>query len=1119
MKKFITLLLTSLVALPAFADTQEEARLLRFPTVGGDKIVFCYAGDLYSVSLDGGAAVRLTASSGYECFPKISPDGKTIAFTGNYDGNTEVYTIPVEGGEPRRLTFSATVSRDQVGERMGPNNIVMGWTPDGKKVIYRSKQHNFSGLRGRLCLVDAEGGVPEYIPSTEGGFCSFSPDGKYLAMNRMFREFRTWKYYRGGQADDIWVNTVGTDKLEKITDNDAQDIFPMWIGDKIFYLSDRDRTMNLFVYDRSTKQTSKITDFTEYDIKFPSCSSQYIVFENGGYIYKYDVAGGALDKVTVTLGSDGLWGRSEYRNLDGKLSDFSLSPDGKRVLAIGRGDIFSLPAEKGPVYNLSRSPQSHEREPRWSPDGSQIAWISDVSGEYQVYVAPSDDPENAKAVTDFQTGYPSGLQWSPDGSKLYFSGNEREVYEVNVASASCQEILRSERMGLRSFTLSPDGSWAAYLDELPNEISALFLYDVASRKSYQVTDRWYDSGSPIFSQDGKYLFFTSAREARSQYSRMEWNATFSMESYVFLLPLAADTPNPLALGSDEYSPDSDSSEEDPKGPGGPGAGPGGPGSGPKSEASPSKANTKVDLQDIALRISPLPLSAGAYRLVLAKDDKLYYSSFGGFGPGMGGPGGSGMGGGMKVFDLKTLKTSDGPEANYVAYTPDYSKALARDGSKLSVVPFGSGGGKGPGGKGPGADSETGGVPSSEADIIIDHEAEWAQIFDESWRVTRDNFYVENMHGVDWQAMHDKYAVMLPYVRHRDDLSYLIGEMLGELNVGHAYITSGESPEVTRIQTGLLGARYSKDSKGGAFKIEKIFAGANWDSALRSPLTEPGVDAQVGEYILEVNGIPSSELADPGQALIGKAGKTVSLVIASNASGKGARTVYVKPVADESELAYYEWVKRNIAIVDELSGGKIGYIHIPDMGQPGLKMFAKLFYTQLDKQALIIDDRMNGGGNTSPMIIERLQREVYRVTMYRNGVNGTVPDRAFYGPKVCLIDKYSSSDGDLFPYGFRRLGLGKLIGTRSWGGIVGISGSRQYVDGQDMRTPFFTSYSTDGEWIIEGHGVDPDIEVDINPFDDWNGTDAQLEKAVSVLLEELKDYQPLPGTPEAPVKNQ
>ena len=472
---------------------------------------------------------------------------------------------------------------------------------------------------------------------------------------------------------------------------------------------------------------------------------------------------------------------------------------------------------------------------------------------------------------------------------------------------------------------------------------------------------------------------------------------------------------------------------------------------------------------------------------------------------MGGARGA-AGGGVKTLDLKTLQIGDGPADTPLALTPDAKKALVRSEGKYKVVNFG----------GPARGGAA--VPTDEIDMLIDHEAEWAQIYDESWRITRDNFYVENMHGVDWNRMREKYGQMLPYVKHRDDLTYLIGELIGELNVGHAYVTSGESPQIKRIPTGLLGAQYSKDSRTGAFKIEKIWRGADWDETLRCPLRTPGVDAKVGEYLVEINGTPAKDLLDPGQALIGKAGKTVSLKIAANASGKDARTVYVKPVADESGLAYYEWVQNNIEKVDKLSGGQIGYIHIPDMSTEGLDMFTKLFYTQLDKKALIVDDRMNGGGNVSPMILERLQREVYRMNMYRNGGNRTVPNETFYGPKVCLIDKYSSSDGDLFPYGFRQLGLGKLIGTRSWGGIVGISGSRQFVDGQDMRTPFFTSYSTDGDWIIEGHGVDPDIVVDINPFEDWIGKDAQLEKAVEYLQGELKNYKALPGTPAAPDKS-
>ncbi|MBQ1832090.1 MAG: PDZ domain-containing protein, partial [Bacteroidales bacterium] len=596
------------------------------------------------------------------------------------------------------------------------------------------------------------------------------------------------------------------------------------------------------------------------------------------------------------------------------------------------------------------------------------------------------------------------------------------------------------------------------------------------------------------STDGKYLFFTSSRDFRSQYSRVEWNASYNINDYVFVLPLAKDTPDPTALGSDEYGVKPAKPE-------------GKPGEKPAAgKPAADKAAMKVDLEGIGQRASVLPLPAGRYRLILAEGDKLYYSSFGGMMPGMGGgQRGAGAAAAVKVLDLKTLKSSDGPKNVPMAFTPDHKKCLVRDGGKLYVTGFGGG-------------RLDEAVPTAEMDMLIDHQAEWKQIYDESWRVTRDNFYVENMHGLDWNKIHDKYAVMLPYVKHRHDLTYLIGEMIGELNVGHAYITSGEVPEVPRVATGLLGGKFSRD-KSGAFRIDHIYKGASWDKSLVSPLDGPGVNAKVGEFITKVNGTPASELKDVYQALVGKVGKTVSLEIAETAAGRNGRTVYVKPVASESQLAYYEWVQKNIEKVDKASNGEIGYIHIPDMSTEGLDMFTKLFYAQLDKKALIIDDRMNGGGNVSPMILERLQREVYRMTMSRNGGrNETVPGAAFYGPKVCLIDKYSSSDGDLFPYGFRKLGLGKLIGKRSWGGIVGISGSRAYLDGQDMRTPFFTSYSTEGQWIIEGHGVDPDIDIDINPFEDYQGKDAQLDKAIEVLKGEMKNWQPLPGTPAAPDKS-
>ena len=818
--------------------------------------------------------------------------------------------------------------------------------------------------------------------------------------------------------------------------------------------------------------------------------------------------------MTIYLDSDNIYSRSEYKNVADKMFAFDLSPDGERVLIIARGELFSLPARHGTVNNLTQTPGGHEREGRWSPDGKHIAWFSDKDGEYQVYVAPSDNPQNAKAVTSFKDGYPSNLQWAPDGKSLYFSTLKREIYNVDIESNRAKVVIGGQAGSPRGFTLSADGSWAAYSMDLDNEVSAIFLYDVATGKSYQVTDRWYDASSPIFSQDGKYLFFTSSRDFRSQYSRVEWNASYNINDFVFVVPLAKDTPDPTTLTNDEYGvkPAKPEGRPDFKPEGRPEGKPGDKPAPPKPAAEKA-AKMKVDVDGIGQRASVLPLPAGRYRLILAENDKLYYRSFGGMMPGMGaapgGPGGPRGGGAaaVKVLDLKTLNTSDGPKNVPVAVTPDHKKGLVREGGKLYVTGFG----------GPGRLEDP--VPTTEMDMVIDHEAEWKQIYDESWRVTRDNFYVENMHGIDWNKIHDKYAVMLPYVKHRHDLTYLIGEMIGELTIGHAYITSGEVPEIPRIATGLLGGKFSKDAKTGAFRIDHIYKGASWDKSLVSPLDGAGVNAKVGQYITNVNGTPASELKDIYEALVGKAGKTVSLVIAETAAGNNARTVYVKPVADESQLAYYEWVQKNIEKVDKASNGQIGYIHIPDMSTEGLDMFTKLFYTQLDKKALIIDDRMNGGGNVSPMILERLQREVYRMTMSRNGGrNSTVPEATFYGPKVCLIDKYSSSDGDLFPYGFRKLGLGKLIGKRSWGGIVGISGSRAYLDGQDMRTPFFTSYSTEGQWIIEGHGVDPDIDIDINPFEDYVGKDAQLDKAIEVLKEELKNWPDLPGTPNAPDKS-
>ncbi len=1086
MKRFYFLIV---MMLPLFLQA-EEARLLRFPSVGGNKIAFTYAGDLYTVPIDGGKAQKLTSHIGYETFSRFSPDGNTIAFTGQYDGNTEVYLIPAEGGVPKRLTFTPTLDRDDIGDRMGPNNIVMCWTPDGKDVVFRTRWYTFSGLRGLLYHAPVEGGDLKQIPTTEGGFCSYSQDGKYLAMNRMFREFRTWKYYRGGQADDIWINKVGTTQLENITNNPAQDIFPMWIGKEIYFMSDRDHTMNLFCYNTDTKQTVKVTDFTEYDCKFPSYSQDYIVFENGGYIYRYSVKDKECKKVPVELASDDVYARpklSEAFNA-GAMGGYqlmregiSLSPDGKRVLTVVRGNILSVPAEKGATYHFTSSSAAHDREPVWSPDGKKVAYFSDATGEYQVHILNPANPAETECLTNFASGYPSNLNWSADSRKLFFVTQENDLYMLDVATKELKKLIHATYGGLRGYEVSKDGNWIAYPASAKNNVSVIYLYNIAQDKSYAVSSQWYDSSQPIFSSDGKYLFFTSGREYQSTYSRVEWNASYNISNYVFVVPLAKDTPNPALLKGDEASVVAEPADsgkanaaKDGKAPAAKGAG-----------SNLSGSIMKVDTDGLIERAALLPLPSGRYTLVAGLDNALLFT----------------QNGELKKISMKDMEVKPVGRTMVLSITPDGKQALAFEKGQLSVVGTGSF-------KGGAA------VPLNDMRVMIDFAQEWKQIFDETWRVYRDYFYLENMHGKDWNAIYDKYAALLPYVKHRQDLTYIIGEMIAELNVGHAYVTTGEAPRAERINMGLLGGKFSKDAASGYFRIDKIFAGEEWDSSKRSPLAQPGLGVEFGDYVLAVNGQSCKDVNSIYELLVGKANTTVALLVNSKPAAAGAKTIYVKAIADESNLAYYEWVQNNMKKVNEMSNGQIGYVHIPDMSTLGLDEFTKLFYSQLDKKALIIDDRMNGGGNVSPMIIERLQRVVYRMTMGRN--NGeqlaTIPDATHYGLKVCLVDKYSSSDGDLFPYGFQKLGIGPIIGVRTWGGIVGISGSKPYVDGQDVRTPFFTSYSTDGNWIVENHGVDPDIVVDINPFEDFKGNDAQLDKAVEYLLEQLKDYKELPGTP-------
>lgn len=1057
----------------------EEARLLRFPATNGSDIVFSYAGDLYKVSVRGGEAKRLTSHAGYEMFPRFSPDGKTIAFTGQYDGNTEVYTIPADGGEPLRVTYTATNQRDDVGDRMGPNNIVTAWTADGAKIVYRNRIG--SGFSGKLYTVAKEGGLSEVIPLPEGGFCSFSPDGKRLAYNRVMREFRTWKYYQGGMADDVWIYDAGKKTVENITNNRAQDIFPMWVGDEIYFLSDRDRTMNLFVYDTKTKTTSKVTDFTEYDIKFPSTNGQLIVFENAGYIYRFDPAAKKAEKVSITLTSDHLYARNEIKNGGGYMRGASLSPDGKRVVVTARGEIFNLPVEKGVTKNIVRTPGAHERSATWSPDGKHIAYISDATGETELYMQPAEGGEAVQLTKNNDT-YIRNFEWSPDSKSIVYTDRKNRINLLNVATKQVIEVLRDPKKEPYDVTFSPDSKWLTYTRMADNEYDIIYLYRIADQKEFQVTDRWYDSGSPTFSTDGKYLIFTSMRDFNPTYGSKEWNHIYGYSNGVYLALLTKDTPSPFLTKDDGSKAEPKKVEINVE-------------EGKKKETDekkkPEGVTVKVDANGLSDRIVKLPLPQGYHGNLYSDGQKVYYS----------------RNNSTYVYDLNKQKEETVAEGARMWVEPGGKKAGFFKNKQLFVkdIPSGKIDLKDP-------------VNFSDMKITIDYAKEWAQIFDEAWRAFRDGFYLENMHGVDWKAMKKKYGVLLPYVKNRQDLTYLIGEMIGELNCGHAYVNTGETNRPQRIKTGLLGAEISRD-KSGFFRLEKILPGESWSPALRSPLSEPGIEAQVGDFIVAIDGVPTNTVNDLYALLVGKADVPTELSINGKAQLNGARKVVIRPLEEEYSLYHYQWVKNNIEKVDKASGGKIGYIYIPDMGVDGLNEFAKYFYPQLDKEGLIIDDRANGGGNVSPMILERLAREPYRMTMRRGSTrNGTVPDAVLVGPKVCLINKYSASDGDLFPWGFRALKLGKLIGTRTWGGIVGITASLPFIDGTDVRVPFFTSYDMDGHWMVENEGVKPDILIDNDPVKEWNGEDEQLNRAIEEVMKELKNRKPLPKTPAPRVWN-
>ena len=1067
------------VSAAARADGPPEARLLRYPDAWGDFVVFTYAGDLWRAPVSGGPSFRLTSHIGQEVFPKISPDGKWIAFSGEYGGTRQIFVIPSWGGEPKQLTFYNDVG--PMPPRGGFDDWVLGWTRDGK-ILVRMNRVPWNIRMGRYYLVDPKGGLETPLEIPEGGSASFSPDGTKLAYCPVDREFRTWKRTLGGRAQDVYVYDFTSKASERITDWKGTDNFPMWSGDTIFFTSDRDHALNLFGYDVTSKKTRKITTFTDFDVLWPSLASDRsaIVFMNGGYVWRLDLKTEKAAKIPITLASDRAPVGTAWKDVKENVAGASLSPSGARVILEARGDLFSVPAKDGQTRNLTDTQGVRERAPVWSPDGRRVAYLSDATGEYEIWVRAADGSGEPKKLTSDGAPWKFSPQWSPDGKKLAYGDRRHRLRVLDVESGAVTDVDTGTREDLDTYVWSPDSKWLAYEKSHPTRLPGIAVWSLESKKAFLLGDGLSTDHAPVFAADGKYLFFLSERDYPLVFSAFEFNYVYPRATRVFVAALASGTPSLFPPKNDEEKgaePKEKTDQKDKDGKDQKDA------KAPEKKAAPA---TSVASEGFLARTQSLPgVPPGTYARLAATAEAVWYVRRADDGDGD-------RGRALYRYDLKERKEEkavDGVAGWEIS--EDGKKILYHAGSDWFVTdakaPFKTGDGK---------------LDLSGLRVKLDVAAETRQMWDDGWRIVRDWFYDERMHGVDWAAMKQRYGALVPYVAHRADLDFLFGEIMGELESGHTYVANGDEPKVPRVAGGMLGCEFVADVSG-RYRIVKIFPGENWDDGWRSPLTEPGVDVKEGSFLLAIDGHDLAVSDNPFRLLEGKGGKLVSLLVSDKPVKEGARTVAARTIASETNLRYLDWVKSRMAMVDRISGGKVGYLHLPDTAQSGNRMLQKLFYAQASKPALLIDDRYNGGGFIPDRMIEYFSRKTLAFWARSGLESNRTPGFAHDGPKAMLVNAYSSSGGDALPYFFRANRLGPIIGMRTWGGLIGLSGNPDLMDGGSVQVPTFRFYDREGKWVVENEGVSPDIEV----FDDAGsrvrGGDPSLEKGVEVLLKELE----------------